>query len=86
MTKEENAALDDQAKKKQPNKHLQRIDHEIRDLKSKLCESMYVDDIDAATKLMGDLRNEPHVQMLRPIRQELEFLCKRREQIEATNG
>lgn len=64
--------------------HLNRIDAAIADLKQKVCDSMYVDSIEEAVKLMGDLRNEPHVQLLRPSRQELEFLTKRREALQAT--
>ncbi len=89
MTPKEKSNLDSMAEKQAaaPNKHLKRLDAEISALERKVCDAMYVDDIAAASKAMDDMRNEPHVQLLRVDRNELAFLVKRRAQlVEVKNG
>ena len=58
------------------------LDGLIRDAQSKLCAAVYVNTIEEARAVLDVLRNDAHVmRALREMRDELEFLLRRRKDI-----
>lgn len=83
-TPEESAAMDAKAKRVEALKNQLAAIHIAAEKMTKtVCDSLFVDTIEEAAKVMDIHRNEQHVKELRDERWELEFIKKRYAEIEA---
>lgn len=67
------------------SKHLLACESQIDKVTLAICDAMFVDTLPEARKLMDEQRNDLHVQNLRDVRGELEYLLKRKKQLEAAS-